>query len=62
MNESIADIITLVESLKLRVCALEDALVNLQGFTKVTEDNSQQGRIIFERKQPPTIVEDGAAE
>lgn len=61
MDETTADLITLVESLKLRVCALEDALLNLAGFTKVADDNSQQGRIVFEPKQSPVLASEGVS-
>jgi hypothetical protein len=51
----IMDLITQVESLGLKVSALEDALINLAGFEKQTEDGSQEGLIRFQPPKP--IVE-----
>ena len=49
MDATTADLITKVESLTLRLCAIEDALLKFNGFSKA--DNSPQGRIVFEPKQ-----------
>lgn len=60
MDEITADLITKVESLSLRLCAIEDALLKLSGFSKA--DDSPQGRIVFEPKQElPVPANDGAS-
>jgi len=64
VDETIADLITKNESLTLRLCAVENALLQLSGFSK--SDNSPQGRIVFERKQAlqvePPMVRDTTTE
>lgn len=60
MEEQFAQLVVAHESLKLRVGALEDALLNIMGFYREEEDGSTQGRIKFgERKTqvaPVTIT------
>lgn len=47
MEEQFAELLTAHESLKLRVIAIEEALVNLQGFFIEGRDSSQQGRVVY---------------
>jgi hypothetical protein len=51
VDEATQQLIISVESLKLKVKALEDAIVNLTGFTKLTGED----RVVFERKVEPEI-------
>jgi hypothetical protein len=48
VDQTVEDLITLVECQKLRIDYLEEALLNLTGFRRSTEDGSRQGKIIFE--------------
>ena len=48
MDKTVEDLIIAVESQKLRITALEDALINLAGFNRQTVDGSQQGFIKYE--------------
>jgi len=48
VEPTVLDLITLVESQKLRIDALECALLNITGFKRQTDDGSQQGRIVFD--------------
>jgi hypothetical protein len=43
----IEELITKIESQKLRMDCLEDALLNITGFYRETADGSQQGKIRF---------------
>jgi hypothetical protein len=52
VDEDTKQLIVTVESLKLKVAALEDALINLTGFTKLHGDGTE--RVVFERKTEPT--------
>jgi hypothetical protein len=44
-------LIVAVESLKLRLSALEEAVINLSGFSKPDD------RVVFERKVEPVVKE-----
>lgn len=55
------DLIVQLGSLALRVAALEDAICNLQGFTRQEADGSHQGRVTFSRVpegQLPAVPKD----
>lgn len=54
MDDVTAGLITELESLKLRVCAIEDALLGFSGFKKT--DDSPQGKIVFESPKQPLPV------
>lgn len=63
-EEVIRQLISTVESLKLRVAAIEDALPNIVGFYKEEADGSQQGQIKFgvpKTQVAPVIKSDVAA-
>lgn len=47
MDQATEELIIAVESLKLRVSALEKALTNLKGFRIEEQDGSQQGQIKY---------------
>lgn len=47
MEEQFAELLVKHESLKLKVEALEDAILNIMGFYRDEEDGSTQGRIKF---------------
>jgi hypothetical protein len=52
VDETTEQLIITVESLKLKVNALEDAITNLTGFSKLHGDGTE--RVVFERKTEPT--------
>lgn len=47
VEETIGELVTKLESQKLKISALEDAVLNLQGFYRETKDGSLEGRIRF---------------
>lgn len=47
MELQLAELLTLLESVKLRVAAIESALTNIKGFYIETADGSEQGRIKY---------------
>lgn len=60
MEEQLAQIAIENESLKMRLSALEDAVLNLQGFYREEKDGGEQGRIKFGTPQsqvPPVVKE-----
>lgn len=68
MEEQFEELLTKHESLKLKVEALEDAILNIMGFYRDEEDGSTQGRIKFGSRKtqvapvtttPPTATTNG---
>ena len=45
--DPLEELLTKIESQKLRIDALEDALLNITGFYRETSDGSRQGQITF---------------
>lgn len=60
LDKTVEDLIIKVESLELRLVAVEDALLNISGFQKQTADGSQQGRIKYEQPKVELAVKEGA--
>lgn len=57
MDPVVEELIVKCESQKLRIDALEDALLNITGFYRETADGSQQGQIKFGSTIPATPKE-----
>lgn len=68
-EEQVEELVVNHESLKLRVDALEDAILNIMGFYREEADGSTQGRIKFGTRKsqvapvtltPPVVTENAS--